>query len=108
MIVEIYSVEQARSILLELAKTRQYGEIIFDIHESVDASQVPLVIRVCQHCHTGTYVGQNIWGAGSDLDSTYCPSCGFAMREMACVVLAVQKDKVINCGYRYPQDSIVK
>lgn len=99
MIYHIDSPATAERILRAMAHST--GPAIFDIRPDVDAAQVPLVIRKCRdRGHEHEYVGSNIWGRGFDKASTYCPECGYALKPVAEVAIAIQGAVVLETNYR--------
>lgn len=107
MIFKIKTPEQAAAILQVAAQTKATGDIIFDLDDSIDPYTVPLILRECDRgseqnsCSPeGVYLGWNIWGKGFEKRSTYCPKCGYAMREKAVVSVAIQGKQVFQTNYR--------
>lgn len=103
MVYKIQTPEHAEIILMGIANANPVKSfIIFDISESVQLSHsVPLVLRACDRCENPSrYLGWNIWGKDFDKPSTYCEHCGYAMKTVAQVDLAIQGSKVINTSWR--------
>ena len=109
MVFKITSEVQAEEILRALAAGRITGcsnNVVFDIVENI-AHKVPLVLRRCESCDKpDEYLGWNIWAANEQASAIYCQNCGTVMKELAGVTLAICKDRVVNCGYRFPNDSV--
>jgi hypothetical protein len=100
MICEITSAQQAENVLRTLATTQQQGILIFDIAEDCTET-IPLVLRRCRDCQQPSeYLGANIWGRGFEKRSTYCTHCGYALKTLACVTIAIQGTRVIETNYR--------
>ncbi len=99
MIVKITSAQQAETIL----RTAQgfFGALVFDIASELNAADIPLVLRKCESCKEGEYCGPNIWGRNFEKRSTYCPKCGYAMRDKASVSVAIHGSRVVETDYRH-------
>lgn len=100
MIFQIKTPKQAEEILRSMAATKAEGTVIFDIAEGVDPYEIPMIIRKCDQGHELEYVGWNIWGKHFEKRSTYCIHCGYAMRTMAQITIAIQGGEVLQTSYR--------
>lgn len=102
MIYQIKTAEQAVAILRAVADTsKPIGAFVFDLDQSLNPYTVPSTFRRCSQCSSpGEYLGWNIWGEEFSTPSTYCPSCGYCMDELAGASLVVQGDRVFNASYR--------
>jgi len=97
MIHEIKSAAQAELILRGLIGSGECNEpVVFDLDESLDFHNIPLVIRKCRACISPSeYAGWNISGDGLYKPAIYCASCGFAMVTLASTDIVMQGSNVI-------------
>lgn len=94
MLFEITSASQAETILRMFAEVKHRGEFMF---MNLSNERIPCVLRKCSFCEKpSTYLGNNIWGKGMQMSSTYCQHCGYAMKTLACATILFSKDACVE------------
>lgn len=94
MLFEITSASQAETILRMFAEVKHRGEFMF---MNLSNERIPCVLRKCSSCEKpSTYLGNNIWGKGMQMSSTYCQHCGYAMKTLACATILFSKDACVE------------